>query len=68
MIEKWTLTITQTRKYNFSEHIYDDSIVVTHNQLGKITDLVNFLNDMFPERFKYKIESVEEDEEDDVDE
>lgn len=67
MIEKWRLTISQNKKYEFTGSDYTESIVMTHNQSTKLLDVVNYINDTFPEKFKFELESIEEDE-DNVDE
>ncbi len=62
MAIKWKLTITQKVRYT-------DSLVLYHDSLDRATELVNFLESQFgTDTIQYKIESVPEDEEYDMDE
>lgn len=62
MAIKWKLTITQKVRYT-------DSLVLYHDSLDRATELVNFLESQFgTDTIQYKIESVPEDEEYDLDE
>ena len=59
---KWRLTITQKIKYT-------DNLILYHDSLERIQELVNFLEAMFgTDNIQYKIESVPEDEEYGMDE
>ena len=62
MAIKWRITITQKVKYT-------DSLVLYNDSLDRAAELVNFLESQFcTETIQYKIESVPEDEEYDLDE
>ena len=57
MAIKWKLTITQKIKYT-------DNLILYHDSLERIQELVNFLESMFStDNIQYTIESVPEDEE-----
>lgn len=62
MAIRWKITITQKIKYT-------DSLVLYHDSLERAAELVNFVESMFDTNtISYKIESVPEDEEYDMDE
>lgn len=56
MVITWKLTITQKLKYT-------ETVVLFHSSLDRIVEFINFLEGNFgTESLQYKIESVEEDE------
>lgn len=62
MAIKWKLTITQKVKYT-------DNLILYHDSLERVQELVNFLESMFStDNIQYKIKSVPEDEEYGMDE
>lgn len=67
MIEKWKLTISQKQKYNFSDSTHTEEITFTHNRGTRLMDLTNYINDTFPEKVKFVLESVDEEDADDMD-
>lgn len=64
MIEKWRLTIHQNRTSEYGNH-FDENVSFTHNRLDKLVDVASYINDSFPERCDIKIESVNEEEDED---
>jgi len=62
MAIKWKLTITQKVRYT-------DTLVLYHDSLERVTQTVNMLESCYnTDTIQYKIESVPEDEEYDLDE